>query len=37
MYELPNANTDRVNQIFIELKTSDEPNIKGILMKFYIF
>ena len=30
MYEFPNAkNTERVDQIFEELKVSDEPNIKG--------
>jgi len=31
MYEFPNANdSERVNQIFEELKASNEPNIKGI-------
>lgn len=31
MYEFPNANNnERVNQIFEELKASNEPNIKGI-------
>lgn len=34
MYEFPNANnTERVDQIFEELKASNEVNIKGIYIK----
>ena len=34
IYEFPNANNvERINQIFEELKASDEPNIKGIYIE----